>query len=583
SLNALRDNFPEVLGLFADVLRQPAFDAEQIEVSKTQIRGAIARQNDNPSGIAGREFAELVYGDDSPYVRQATYETVEAIGRDDLVAWHQRFFHPNNIMLGIVGDIDVATARELVEAELGDWARGEVAAVDIPPVEDVLTPGQYFIERNDMTQAEIRIGHLGVRRDHPDFLALQVLNQLFSGGFGSRVVDEIRTNRGLAYAVGGGVGDRWDHRGLTNLVMTTKVESTGEGIDGLIGEVRALRGDRPPTDEEIEQAKRVILNSWVFTNDSRGEILRQKMSFAYYDYPADWLEWYRAGLEAVTTEQVRAAAVTHYQPDQFVVLVVGPAEGRAQLEARGPVTDVDISIPEPPGEELMAATDEGTARAAELLAQAAEAHGGAVAIEAVQSMARTSKATLNTPQGPMELAVKGVMALPDKMSQTMTLPFGTMQQLYDGGKAFVVSPQGAQQLPPAQAAELQLGIDRDLIVVLQQRNDDGVTMVAGEPVERAGIQVIPVQIQRAGDTVTIEIDPQTGQVKSLAYDGRHPITQAPARLTEVYDDYRESGGVVLPFASRLEADGETVIETVVEQIEINPEIDDSAFAPPSDS
>ena len=168
-MNCLKEDFPEMLGLLHDIVRYPAFDAEKIQVAKAQTVSGISRQNDSASQILGREFQELIYGSESPYARNSTYETIDHIGREDLVAFHHRYYHPDRMILGLVGDFDRQEALALVQKVFGDWPKGP--QVEEPEVEfkKAATPGVFFVEKNDVTQSHIRMGHLGLRRDHPDF------------------------------------------------------------------------------------------------------------------------------------------------------------------------------------------------------------------------------------------------------------------------------------------------------------------------------------------------------------------------------------------------------------------------------
>ena len=165
SMSALAADFPAVLAAFADVLRQPAFEEDKLEVAKNAVVAGISRQNDDPQGIAFREFGEIVYGEGSPYARDPTYASVAAVDRADLVAWHQRFYHPNNVILGLVGDFDTDEALALVRRELGDWPRGPEAEAPAGGWDEEPSPGVFFAEKRDMTQSNILIGHLGIEKD----------------------------------------------------------------------------------------------------------------------------------------------------------------------------------------------------------------------------------------------------------------------------------------------------------------------------------------------------------------------------------------------------------------------------------
>jgi len=345
AMSCLKQDFPEVLRVFTDVLRRPAFAADRIEVAKTGARAGIARRNDDPQGIVFREIQQVVFGEDSPYARESTFGTLAAITRDDLVAWHQTYYHPDRVILGLVGDFDSEQALALIRETFGDWPRG--AAVETPEVwfDQEPKPGVYLADKADVTQTNIAMGHLGIRRDNPDYYALRVLNELFSGSMVSRLFSEVRTKRGLAYGVFGQVGADWDHPGLTLVWTSTKVDSTIEAVRVLLDEAKALRGERPPTAREVTEAKNAILASFVFDVDSRDEVLDEQLVLESFGYPLDRVAKFRERIDAVTVEDVQRVAREHLRPDQFAIVVVGPAEAfEKDLEAFGEVKELDISI-----------------------------------------------------------------------------------------------------------------------------------------------------------------------------------------------------------------------------------------------
>jgi zinc protease len=345
SLSCLAADLPQVFRAFADVLRRPAFEPAKLEVAKAQLRSGIARQNDDPQDILFREFGEVVYGADSPYARTETLASVARVTREDLVAWHGRFYHPNNVVLGVVGDFDRDTLLALIDELFGDWPSGPPTPAFEGGIESDPPAGVFTVARDDVNQSSIAMGHLGIRRDAPDFYPVQVLNELFSGSMASRLFAEVRTRRGLAYAVSGGVGSDWDHPGLTRLFMTTKTETTARGIQALLDEARRLLTE-PPTEEEVTKAKQSILAAFVFNSDSTRKVMGQQLTYELHGYPLDWLARYAAGIESVTVEQVRQAAAARLQPDRFAILVVGPEEGRDRpLEEFGAVMEVDVTIP----------------------------------------------------------------------------------------------------------------------------------------------------------------------------------------------------------------------------------------------
>ena len=349
SMSCLAEDFPEVFKVFGEVLRSPAFDPGKLAIAKNQVMAGISRQNDDPDGIVSREFKKLVYGAESPYTWVPTYETISRITRDDVVGWHQTYFHPNRIILGIAGDFQKDQALALIRAVLGDWPKGPEVQNPSASIRPQPLPGVFYVEKNDMTQTKIAMGHLGIRRDDPDYYSLVIVNQILSGSFGARLFSNIRSKQGLAYDVHGGVGLEWDHPGMAVLSMSTKTQTTGKGIEALIAEARNMVGN-PPTDDEVKNAKTSILNSFVFSVDSPSKVLGKYLTYEYYGYPSTWLQEFRRGIERVTTSQVRAAAERHLRPSDFSILVVGSRDGtRPALTRYEPVRELDIRIPEPPG------------------------------------------------------------------------------------------------------------------------------------------------------------------------------------------------------------------------------------------
>ena len=347
SWSCLKEDFDDVFRVFQDVLKNPEFRAEKIAIAQKGMYDGIARRNDDASQIASREAAKLVYGANNPLARDAEYATVAAVTRQDLVEWHGNYVHPNNIILGVVGDFDSAKMEARLREAFASWPRGEAAASPaINP--DPVKPGYYQVEKTDVNQSQIQMLALGITRKNPDYFALSVFNEAFGGGFSSRLFNDIRTTKGLAYGVGGGVGAGWDHPGMLRLMVSTKSKTTIESIQALDEEIADL-ARRPINDDEIKRAKDAILNSFVFRFDSPDKILQEKMAYEFYGYPLDFLETFQQKIETVTKEDVARVAAKYLHRNQMSVLVVGNApDFDKPLSSLGAVTKLDITIPAPP-------------------------------------------------------------------------------------------------------------------------------------------------------------------------------------------------------------------------------------------
>ena len=347
SMTCLSEDFHKVLPVFGEVVRRPLFAQDKLTIAKQRVIAGIVRQNDDPGEIASREFTKLVYGRDSPYARVETYATVNNISRQDLIDWHDKYYHPNRMILGLVGDFQTEEALRLVKEVFGTWPKGPEWTDPVVTYRATTNHGVYYVEKNDMTQAKILIGHLGLTRKHPDYYPVVIVNQILSGSYGARLFSTIRSKKGLAYDVHGGIGFGWDYPATAIFSMSTKTKTTQAGIDALLDEVHKIMNADPPTEDEILKAKASLLNSFVFSVDSPSKVLGKFLTYEYFGYPSDWLTRFRNGIERVTREQVRNAARTRIQPEQFVILVVGPREGTAPALARYPtVTELDVSIPE---------------------------------------------------------------------------------------------------------------------------------------------------------------------------------------------------------------------------------------------
>lgn len=362
SLSCLKADFDDVFKAFSELLRSPEFRAEKLDLAQKEAFDAISRRNDEASGIAAREAAKLAYGATNPYARQPEYASIAAITRQDLLEWHQTYVHPNNIVFGIVGDFDSAAMEAKLRQAFDEWAKGPIwkkPEIKFQPA----AAGYYQVSKSDVNQSSIHMVGLGITRNNPDYFAVEVLNEAFGGGFSSRLFRNIRTAQGLAYHVGGGIGSRFDHPGMLQLSMGTKSGTTIQSIQALYAQIDDLTA-HPIVEDEIKRAKDSILNSFIFNLDSPEKLLREQMAYAYYGYPADFLDRYRAGIEKVEAADVARVAAKYLHKNQLAVLVVGnPAEFDKPVSSLGPVKEIDIAIPPPPRSVPSSAAEPGPGEA----------------------------------------------------------------------------------------------------------------------------------------------------------------------------------------------------------------------------
>ncbi|WP_041233263.1 M16 family metallopeptidase [Cylindrospermum stagnale] len=346
SFEALSEDLEPVFGLFAEVLRSPLFAQEKLDLAKTQARGGIARRNDSPDNIAGREFRKLIYGKASPYARTIEYETVERVKREDLLKFYQEYFHPNNLILGIIGDFDAKKMRSLVQAEFGDWKPNpSIPKPQLPAVSPAKTGGVFFVNQPQLTQSNIFIGHIGGKFDSPDYPALDVLNGVLNG-FGGRLFNEVRSRQGLAYSVYGFWSPRFDYPGMFIAGGQTRSDATVQFIKALQAEIKRIQAQKV-TPKELNFAKESTLNSFVFNFQDPSQTLSRLMRYEYYGYPADFLFRYQKAVATTTAADVQRVAQQYLQPEKLVTLVVGNQNAiQPPLTQLAPqVTPIDVTIP----------------------------------------------------------------------------------------------------------------------------------------------------------------------------------------------------------------------------------------------
>jgi zinc protease len=345
---SFKQDFDTVFAQAVDLLLHPAFKADKLALAKRQLDTGISRRNDDADSIAGREATKLVYGANSPYARQAEYATVAAVTLDDLEQWHDRTVVPNNMIVAVEGDFDSAAMEAKLRKAFEPLQRG--TEIKAPTVEFAgPKPGVYFVDKEDVNQSNVEIVGLGTERSNPDYYALSVMNEVFSGGFGSRVFQYVRTKLGLAYSVGGSFGAQYDHPGEFLSEAGTKSASTVAATQAILEEIGRLK-TRPPTPDELRKAKDQVMNSFIFHYDTPEKTLNEQVILAFYGYPPDFLEKYKDGIEHVTAADVTRVANKYIDVSKLAIVVVGnKSQIQPPLSTLGKVTDLDIAIPPPPG------------------------------------------------------------------------------------------------------------------------------------------------------------------------------------------------------------------------------------------
>ena len=336
TLNCLADNLDESLRLFVEVLRHPGFQEDRLALAKQQALQEMKKRNDESADIEAREWNVLLLGEDHFTNRFSTLASLEAIGRDDLVQFHRHYFHPANMILAVSGALARDAMVRKLEAAFSGWPSPRLAVPPVPGEIKTASPGLYRIQK-DVNQGRVAIGLPSVLRTSPDIYALDVMNEILGGsGFSSRITKTVRSNEGLAYSAGSGIGFGVYYPGRFRASFQSKSRSVALATQLVFEEIRRIR-EELVSDEELETIQRSLIETFPSNFASAAQIVG---TFAADEYtrrdPSFW-PTYRDRIRAVTKEDVQRVARAHLVPERMIVLVVGEQKEIDLGDPRRPV------------------------------------------------------------------------------------------------------------------------------------------------------------------------------------------------------------------------------------------------------
>lgn len=553
SMNVLKEDFDELLPIFIDLLRNPAFPQDKIDLAKTQTKSNISRRNDNPQQVASRVFSQIIYGEESIYARNTEYETVDNITRQDMIDFHAEHFTGENMMVGVIGDFETAEMRGQLEQAFGSLPAGEETTLDFPEVNYDWGSSINLVDKPDVTQSTVYMGHIGGMRDNPDYPEVQVMNQVLSGGFSGRLMQVVRTEMGLAYTVTGSYGmGNTNYPGVFTAGVGTQTSTTAEAIDAVIEQIERLRREPIPR-QELRETKDQFLNSLVFRYTSYEDVLNERMSYEYLGLPEDTFDEYVEGVRNTTVEDVQRVAREYMHPDSLHILVVGNKSGLGdQLQKYGEVNEIDISIPQP-GQDTAEAAPAGDAeKGRALLNRMSES--------LIASGTRIDSLTIEgtVQQGMQQFQTTLTIIYPDTVHQTMNLGGQTVYIDYAGGSGTMRFGGQEQAIPQAQVRTLRETLNRDYLAVAQKSSDLNPEYTGMEELE--GEEYAKIRIPINGTNVTYLVDTETGYPRAMRYQTFNPQAGSQITVETRYSDWNVSGGVAYAYSAVTYAGGNQVAQ-----------------------
>ena len=560
SFSTLREKTDEVLSVFKDLITTPEFRQDKVDLAKTQARSAIARRNDNPNGIVSREFANILYGRNTPYGWEIEYADIDNIQRKDLIDFYERYYFPANMILAVYGDFSTADMKDKLLKLFADWNVKKPPVPKFPEVQKTPVPGAFLATREDVTQTFFEVGHLGGKLSDKDYPALEVAADILGGGFSSRLFQRIRTRLGYAYNIGSSWGAAYDHPGLFQISGSTQSMHTVDTLKAIREELDRIRSSEV-TDEELKTAKETVLNSFVFHFDRPSKTLNRLVLYDYYGYPKDFVFRYQRAIESVTRQDVLRVAQQCFHPQDLTIVAVGnPKDFKVPIAELGlRVQPIDLTIPEPKKEAAKADTA-SLEKGKQLLQRLQQALGGADKLSSITDVEYQANVTIQAGGGGMNVKQHNAFLLPSSMRQDLEAPFGKQSVYFSGQSGWVSGPQGTQNLPPALVKQVRGELFRELFTLaLSDRDADRI-------VNATDNQTLEIS-DKQGDQVRIQLDGATGLPHSLFY--AETGQTGPVEVEQTYSDWREVNGVKAPFKAVILQNGKKFADATFQDYKIN--------------
>jgi predicted Zn-dependent peptidase len=308
-------------------MRAPVFEQEALDRYRADILSNLEQRNASTSAIESREWQFLLYGDhpsSTPFRR--TKASVESITREDLIAFHEKYFFPKNFIFAVSGDFETKEILAKLNGMLDGWPDRELSLPDVPDKTPEVKPGVYMVAKEDVNQSRIRLGHIGVKRDIPDQYSLMVMNDILGGGgFTSRIVRRVRSDEGLAYSAGSRFARPVLYPGTFQAFFQTKHATAAFGTQLIVTEIDRIRSEKVDA-EVVENAKASLIADVVNPFSSPNSIVNTFAGDDYTGRPDDYWQKYTKNMRAVTPDSVLEVAKKRLHPDKLVFLVVGDPE-----------------------------------------------------------------------------------------------------------------------------------------------------------------------------------------------------------------------------------------------------------------
>jgi len=331
--SGLVENIDQTLALFADVVRNPSFPQAEVDKYKTRTLAQLQSQRAIPQFLAAEQFQRAIYGAAHPASLVATpAESIQKLSTKDLAEFHSTYYRPNNAILAIVGDVTLKEVMPKIQKAFGDWQKGDVPAVTIPPAPEQSASRILLIDRPGSVQTVLQLGTLGIERTSPDYFAVLLADRVLGGGPSGRLFLNLREDKGYTYGAYSNFGGS-RFRGTWVSSSEVRTDVTEGAMKEFMYELKRLRDEKVPA-EELENAKRAIVGGFALSLDQPQSLLTNVITQKLYNLPVDYWDTYPQKVAAITAEDVQRVAQKYIDLGHLQVVAVGDASKARDVLAK---------------------------------------------------------------------------------------------------------------------------------------------------------------------------------------------------------------------------------------------------------
>ncbi|MEK6408987.1 MAG: pitrilysin family protein [Acidobacteriota bacterium] len=329
SASGLTDNFDQIMELFADVILNPSFPADELNKFKTRALAQLRAQRAQPGFLANEMFNKVMYGSHPASRISLAADEIQRLTPEVLQKFHAVHYKPNNAIFAIVGDVKPAEIVAKLEKTFGSWQRGDVPPTNIPKVSETSAAKIYVINRVPSVQTNLTLGNLSIERTDPDYYALRVMDQVVGGGASARLFLNLREDKGYTYGAYSGFS-AFKYRGTFRADTQVRTEVTKGSMDELMYEIKRIR-DEKVEPEEFDRAKRTIIGGFALQLESPPQLVNNIITQKLYGLPADYWDTYTLKIAAITPDDVQRVAKKYLDLGHLQIIAVGDASKIADM------------------------------------------------------------------------------------------------------------------------------------------------------------------------------------------------------------------------------------------------------------